>query len=233
MSKEIDLLDTLLYTSASQAGTNERKEYDDADESLTLSPAAKKKLMKRLEREKNYIERSENYHPVREVLKRVAVAALVVFSVGFAGVVSVEAVRTTLWDTVVEWYEDNIRILYVKNEALEAMDGIRDYREPAPGGEYVRYDVSKSMYRYCLEYERGDTVITYQQYLLENHASKLADNYTDIRKISINGYDGILTVYTSDDEDNTMITWNDGTYLYSLSGNTTVEELLRIAETVK
>lgn len=231
MSKKIDLLDTLLYTSAPQAGENERKEYDDA--SMTMTPSAKKKMMKRLEREKNYIERSENYHPVREAMKRVAVAALVVLSVGLAGVVSVEAVRTTLWDTVVEWYEDNIRILYVKNEALEAMDGIRDYREPVPGGEYVRYDVSKSTHRYCLEYERGDTVITYQQYLLENHAGKLADNYTDIRRISINGYEGILTVYTSEDEDNTMITWNDGTYLYRLSGNTTVEELLRIAETVK
>lgn len=233
MSKEIDLLDTILYTSASQAGKNELKEYEDADTSLTMSPAAKKKLLKRLEKEKNYIERLEKYHPVREILKRVAVAALVVLSVGFAGVVSVEAVRTTLWDTVVEWYEDNIRILYVKNEPAMAPKEIQNYREPVPGGDYVRYDVAKSSHRYTLEFESGGTVIMYNQYLLENHAGKLTDNYTEIRKISINGYEGIMTVYTSDDNENTMITWNDGTYLYKLSGNTTADELMRIAETVK
>ena len=231
MSKN-DMLDSLLYASAAKAGKNETEEYKNADPELTLSPSSQKKIRKRLEREKKYIAHHESYRPAHEMMKRAAAVVLVVMAVGFAGVISVEAVRLTLWESVVEWYEDNIRILYVKDDSAKCVNEIRDYKEPHPEGDYNKYELSKNGYRYSLEYEIGSASVSYRQYLLSNHAGKMSDNHTVLKQITVNGNDGYITEYEENGVTFTMLTWNDGVYVYLLSGVLSADELASLAETV-
>jgi len=233
MSKKNDILDALLYASASEAGKNELWEYENADPSLKLSDSAKNRLIRRLEREEKYRAIHKTYRPLHEFAKRAAAVVLVVMMVGFVGVISVEAVRVSIWETVVEWYEDNIRIRYEKDDAASPLSEILDYKEPDPGSEYTRFELSRSTNRYSLEYECGDRLISYQQYLISNHAGKMSDGYDNVRDITVNGSPGILACASSEHSDVTMITWNDGVYLYRISGSIPAEELIAIAETVE
>lgn len=233
MSKERDMMDVLLYAAAPLSIQKELDEYNNADPDITLSPKAKKQIMRRLKREIKYHERHKTYRPAVEWLKRAAVIVLVVMSVGFAGIISVEASRDSLYDFIVEWYENSIFFKYTFDD-----DGIPseilDYREPTVDG-FARYEVSKSQYRYNLEFERDGTVITYHQNPLSHYAFKLADNYSEIREVTVNGCEGVVTTYVSGGELHMMIMWHDGEYLYRLSGCADdVDEalLMSIAETI-
>lgn len=231
MDKKNDIFDALLYASAPYAGKNETEEYDSADQKLTMSPKAKKKMMKRLKRERKYTERHETYRPALEIMKRAAVVVLVIMSIGFAGVISVEASRDTLYDFIIEWYENSIFFKY-ESYADEIPEIVLEYKEPYPGEDYTRFEVAKSQYIYSIEFERGGETITYNQNLLSHYAFKLADNYSEIDEIIVNGGDGVSATYVIDGKLFTMIMWNDGKYLYRLSGNASKDELIRIAETL-
>lgn len=218
MDNKNDLFDALLYAAAPSMGKKELETYDSADPNIKLSPKAERKILKRLKREVKYAERHETYRPALEIMKRAAIIVLVVMSVGFAGVISVEAARDSLYDFIVEWYENSIFFKYKIGED-GIPDEIEEYKEPYPGDGYVRYEVARSTYRYTLEFERGGVVISYNQNLLSHYAFKLADNYSEFREIIVNGGDGVMTTYVSDGKLNAMIMWNDGKYLYRLSGS--------------
>lgn len=232
-NKKNDLFDALLYASAPYAGKKELEEYESAAPELTMSPKAKQRMLKRLKREKNYIERHAAYHPVYESFKRVAVIVLIVMSLGFTCVVSVEAVRIKLSEVIVEWYEDSIFVKYEVEEAVTLPDVILEYKEPAMDGDFKRYEISKTEYRYSLEYESENTVISYNQNLLAHYAAKVSDNYTEIADISVNGHEGIMTTFTKNGAPQIMLMWDDGVYVYRISGNTSFEELLRLAESIE
>lgn len=103
-----NMLDALLYAAAPYAGRNELEEYYSADPSLTLSDRAKKRILKRLRREKNYRERHETYNPVLEYAKRAVSVILIILSIGFVSALSIDAVRETMWEVILKWYDEYI-----------------------------------------------------------------------------------------------------------------------------
>ena len=81
-SRNPDNMDILLYAAAPYAGKNELDEFEKADES-ELSPKAEKRIFKKIQRRIDYHEKREEFHPVLETLKRVAVIVLAVMSISF------------------------------------------------------------------------------------------------------------------------------------------------------
>lgn len=139
---KIDEMDLLLYSAMPYVEHKEIEVYDKAaDVPVTLSEKDKKRILKRIKRVGEYRERHEVYRPAMEMFKRVAVAVLVVMSLCFAGAMSIEAVRITLWETIVEWYENSIYFAYVNGDDSVVPDRILEYREPVLGNEYERYEI--------------------------------------------------------------------------------------------
>lgn len=233
-TSKIDEMDLLLYSATPYVEHKEVEVYNKAaDIPVTLSAKDKKRILKRIKREGEYQEHHEVYHPRLEKVKRVAIIALVVMSICFTGVMSVEAVRVALWKTIVEWYENSIYFGYANGDDSDVPDKILEYREPVLGKEYERYEGIKNEYSYTLEYESDQFLISYSQSLLEDYSVMLSNHETKMIDITVNGYPGIMTVFETEGVTNTTIIWHDDEYVYRMSSNLSYGELLKVAESVR
>ena len=233
-----DMMDILLYAVAPYACTQELDEYNNADPSLKLSDKAKKRIIKRLKNEQEYQEKHEKYSPVWEYTKRVAVIVLLALSLSFVSAMSIEAVRTALWEVIIEWGKERIFYWYQSDEEEPAvLKQILEYKEPrAIGEEYTRYEGLKNEYYYTVEYEKEDVLISYSQDLLtDSSGAYLSNENTEIEDIKVGIYNGkFSTAYVGENKFYTII-WNDNVYQYSISGGgaITKSELIAIAESVE
>lgn len=232
-SPRMDDMDILLYAAMPYVKKREVEIYNSADLSEGLSQAATKKICRRLKREKKYILHHEVFNPVYDSFKRIAVIALIIMSVGFGCVISVEAVRETLWNTIVEWYENSIFFSYINNNTVTVPDEILEYKEPVLDNSFYRYEGRKSRYNYVVEYEKTDTLIVYEQSLLSDYEILLSNNDTVMNMIEINGYEGVVTSFETQGVHTTTIIWNDNVYTYKLVGNVPFDELFSIAKTIQ
>ena len=232
-TSKIDEMDLLLYSAMPYVEHKEVAVYEKAaNVPVTLSEKDKKRILKRIKRAGEYRERHEVYRPGLEMFKRVAVIALVVMSLCFTGVMSVEAVRVTLWETIVEWYENSIFFSYVNGDESVVPDKILEYREPVLGDEYERYEF-KNEFSYVIEYESDEFLVTYSQSLLGDFSVMLSNHDTEMMNITVNGYPGTMTVFVTEGITNTIIIWHDNEYAYRISGNLSYDELLKVAESVQ
>lgn len=227
-----DSIDLLLYAGAPYAGEKEIEWFNDVDPNITLSEKADKRIYRKLKRRIAYDEKRENYSPILENLKRVAVVVLAILSISFAGALSIEAVRVDIYNAIIEWFDKSYRISFAEKPEV-ATERILEYKEPQLPKEYSRYEIKKDDVQYCVEYENEDTLVIYRQRLLQNYSSDRSNENTLIEEIQINGYNGVMEKYTAAEIATTSIIWHDNTYVYSLSSDLTYEELLKIAETVK
>ena len=239
-TKHFDEMDMLLYAAVKHAGKNEIAEYNSADTSVKMSDDTEKRIVKllhkedrRIEREQKYIERHTTYYPIREILKRVAVVVLVVMSVGFAGTLSIEAVRVEIRNAVVAWFEEYLDIRFLKDETVIMTDTIMEYKEPEMGKEYTRYEMIKNEYKYYIEYESEDALVSYTQSPGNQYKILTSNEGTVICDIMMNEIQGIVTEYSVENISMTSIIWHDDEYAYILSSNLPQEKLFTIVESVK
>lgn len=230
-SRNPDNMDILLYAAAPYAGKNELGEFEKADES-ELSPKAEKRIFKKIQRRIDYYEKHEKFHPVFETLKRVAVIVLAVMSISFVSALSIEAVRSDIYNAVIQWFDKKLGISF-DDIPTDAPDRILDYKEPVLPEEYERFEVRKDELDFSVEYENGDSLITYWQRPLSGYGSFLSNERTDVEDVNVIGYDGIKTVFESHGVTITTIIWKDNEYAYMLSSDLSYEELLRIAESIE
>lgn len=227
-----DAMDLLLYAGAAYAGEKEAAWFDDLDTDVTLSEKADKRIYRKLKRRIAYDEKREQYSPILENLKRVAVVVLAILSISFAGALSIEAVRVDIYNAIIEWFDESYR-LHFEEEPEITTDRILEYKEPKLPEDYVRYECKKDEIQYCLEYENENALVIYTQRLLQNYSSDRSNENTRIENIQVNGNDGVKAVYTAVEVTTTSIIWHDDIYVYSLSSDLPYEELLKIAETIE
>lgn len=230
-SQNPDDMDILLYAAASYAGKNELDEFERADES-ELSPKAEKRIFRKIQRRIDYHEKREEFHPVLETLKRVVVIVLAVMSISFVSALSIEAVRSDIYNAVIQWFDKKLGISF-DDIPTDAPDRILDYKEPILPEGYERFELGKDEFGFSVEYENGDSLITYWQRPLSGYGSFLSNERTDVEDVNVIGYDGIKTVFESHGVTITTIIWKDNEYAYMLSSDLSYEELLRIAESIE
>lgn len=221
----VDMLDALLYAAAPYAGQKELAEYFSVEPPMQLSERIKRRIIRRAKR---------GTVTVMQYAKRVAVIALIVMSIGFAGVLSIDAVRAALWNAIVEWYEEYIAVAFVQEETVSAPTEILEYREPRGlGEEFVRYETGKNESSFSIEYESDSILIFYRQGLLDQFETFLSNQKSEIfNEININGCSGMMTSATTEVGEQLTILWHDDEYTYFLIGNMPLDELLKIAEGV-
>lgn len=224
-------LDTLIFA-ASDTLTEKNAEYlasFDSSDAL-IRPSVQRKILRMIRNE----ERKEKHARVLSSCRRIACVFLVVCTISFALCLSIEGVRTKLFEAVVEWYEDNIGVIFsLKTEAPQT---IEIYREPAiqPVGT-TRRQIYKSLTKYIVYYEgiNEDKSFLFVQRIIKPTEVWYDDDCT-AKEISIGGTDILFLDYHK--EKRYLLIWSDGEYEYSFCSfdyTIDMDTLISIAKTVK
>lgn len=244
-SISFDSLEALIYASMKYVGSKELEDYNSVSNDIAFSEKSKQRLIKRLMKEKEYIENHKIYRPVKEFFKRLAIAILVAVTLLFTACMCIEPIREATWEIVTKWYDN-----YISIETFEVIEPIPtnniainldsplpttilEHKEPAlPEGfeQYVMLDLPQ---QYYVEYENQNVVLEYRQTLLENYKLLISNNNTIMTDIEINGNSGKSTTFVTGSVVVNTVFWHDGKYCYYISGNESQELIIKLAQTIQ
>lgn len=166
-------------------------------------------------------------------LKRVAAVILIVCTLSFAAAMSVEAVRTAIWNAIVTWYDDYVAISFRKDGVSDAPETIVTKKEPEMDG-YEREVLLDSQGMFIVNYVYNDFNVMYSQLVLEENEALFDNTMAALKTVKIGAYEGQLLIAA--DKSAIFLMWNDGEYTYTLqtdSDNGREDQLIHIAQSVQ
>ena len=161
--------------------------------------------------------RKRELSQTEKIFRRVVAAILVFCTISFIALMSVEAVRETVWETIVTWYEDYIAIHFLQSKDAEksVAETILTKKEPRLVlSEYTREVMLDSTTMFVVLYSNDDTEIEYTQCIIDQNELWFDERDTQIENI----YDGELeaTIIRLNEKQATYLLWSDGEYFYML-----------------
>ena len=165
--------------------------------------------------------------------KRVAAVIMIVCTLSFAAAMSVEAVRTAIWNAIVTWYDDYVAISFRKDGGDDAPETIVTKKEPRMDG-YEREVLLDSPGMYVVSYSSESLQVMYTQATIDQYEAKIDGKETRGYGVDIGEIRG--NVVYANDKTETFLVWNDGEYSFILQCNR-IENcdkvLIEIAKTIK
>lgn len=227
-------LDLLIHAAVYDCHTDDAALLDSLGvSSINFSKAYIRRKKKILSEQK----KKQAYDYKKIIRFRMIIAALIAVSILLGSILSISAVRESLWKTIMTWYEKYIDVQF-ENEVSEATPPpttIEEVRKPTdipneweevilsndPAGVYIEY------------YKEDEFLFSFQQGLMQDGALWINGENVAVTDITINGYKAKLS-QKNDNPNDCQIIWNDGEYYYMLSGYTlTVDQMIEIAKSVK
>lgn len=224
-----DKLDALILLSGSVLISKNADLYKNAAIPLVKRPRS---LDAKVQRSINK-ERRRTFGTFFQYGQRVAAAVLVACTLSFAAVMSVEAVRTTLWNTIVRFFEDCLSVSYVTE--TQPPKQLEDIKEPSFSDKgWEKQVVLETASMRCVIYRKNGTkILTYTQEILDGEA--WFDNEdTEIENITISDRPAMLMFRKN--QKTYSLSWSDGAYAYTLDAHVpelTKEDLIHMAETIE
>ena len=174
------------------------------------------------------------YKDIISAAKRTAAVFMIICAISFALVMSVEAVREALRETLIEWYEEYIAVSFHSDE--QAPGTIETKKEPTDiPSDWVRDVLIDSPSLFCIHYLAGEEIVlSYTQKILDDSEVWIDNEEPEMEEITVGEYTGILVKLN--DKNSYYLLWTDDIYSYSLNGSSwTVnrEMLTEIAESVE
>jgi len=175
-----------------------------------------------------------------KIIQKISVIILIILSISFLSLLSVEAVRTEIYNIIINFYENFIQINSINPDNQNSISGfipqtIEETYLPSYIPEGYREDnILKSNIDIKAVYinDKGENIIYYQK-LLSVAISIDGEDYIET-DIYINGINGKSYEYNkTDDISYYIIIWNDNKYFYQLRSYLNKEETIKIAENVK
>lgn len=224
-----DKLDALILLSGSVLISKNADLYKNAAIPLVKRPRS---LDAKVQRSINK-ERRRTFGTFFQYGQRVAAAVLVACTLSFAAVMSVEAVRTTLWDTIVRFFDEYLSISYVtETQPPKQLEAIKEPSCSEQGWEKQVVLETASM-RSVIYRKNGTKILTYTQEILDGEA--WFDNEdTEIENITISDRPAMLMFRKN--QKTYSLSWSDGAYAYTLDAHVpelTKEDLIHMAETIE
>ena len=202
---------------------------DEEMEPYEFSSAFKKKMMKLTKAQKK-----PYYMFVNTAGKRVAVIIVAVLIALSTTVFSVKALREPLVNFFIDVHESFSRVIFQNdNPAVPALTKIEEYFTPhyIPEGYLLnKKEEFDTVASYEYKNENGND-LAFSQAILNGSRMTIDTEDSFTENITINETTGIF--FSNKGYDN--IIWNDGVYIYYISGISELgrDELIRIAESVK
>ena len=241
-----DKFDYLLDMAVSDCGSKDVDFFKSLDDSgVVLSNGLNKIIRRLISREEHKTTRRK----VRMFFTRLAVAILIIMSLMLTLIACIPVLRDAIWDVIVEWTDDYIRLDMQGTQSPDNTDNteipddftennvvpppyIQQFREPVVDTETVEAEVlGKNDAGYVIDYYIGDDwYFTYSQTILRD-GLKTDSEVEDIKMVKVHEYDALLTI----DENNTenVLIWSDGEYLFWIYSTIDESEMIKLAESVK
>jgi hypothetical protein len=248
-----DKLDLMISLVAKDCGNDDVEMLDSLDTYQVV-------LDKHFYRKRDRIVAKQKHYPAILILKkgllRVAVALLIIMSLGFTTVMAITPLREALFEAVIEWYEDYLTIRYepTENGESNAEEGkengeednsspdvpvitppaiIEEVRKPTYILEGMVEDIvlqNKAMV-YIDYYLNDELLYTFNQMLLSEREKYLDNVGVEVTTININGHEGI--VFESVETNGLSVVWSDNEYVYHVITQTTdLEEIIIFCQSV-
>ena len=207
-----DRLDAMILLSAHVLAEKNEAELMAVDSTNIEIPASLNRRIKRMISCECF---KHEHGKILTIAKRVAALVLIACTAAFTFVMSVEAVRETLWHTIVEFFEDYISVTYIAEDNPPKI--IINKKEPTAipndWGHKVKID-SQSMY--YIQYSiNNEVVISFKQMPLNGEDDWIDNENAIINNIYINGNEGVFITLL--DKKLCHLMWNDGLYAYIIS----------------
>lgn len=223
-------LDVLLAMSIGTiVDKNAESFLEDDGENYPMPDSLRRKIL-RMDRRARV---KREFGPLFVVLKRAVAVIMIICTLSFASVMSVEAVRTAIWNAIVTWYDDYVAISFRKDGVGDAPETIVTKKEPMMDG-YEREVLLDSQGMFTVNYVYNDFNVMYSQLVLEENEALFDNTMAVLKTVKIGAYEGQLLIAA--DKSTIFLMWNDGEYAYTLqtdSDNSRDDQLIHIAQSVQ
>lgn len=226
-----DKLDALILLSGSVLIDENVRHFESTDTSCVLRPRS---LDRRVKRNIKRESLKNDFGTFFKYAKRVAAVILVICTVSFAAIISVDAVRKAVWNIVVEFFDDYMSIFFESELTHpKTLEEIKDIDPQKP--EWEKRVMMKSSLLYYVEYYDGDTLmLSYIQCTINENGIHLNNKNSYCENIQVGNHPAVL-IYRADQQLYSL-SWSDGIYAYELdstSTDITREDIIAFAESTK
>lgn len=218
----MDNLDYLIALSLNPIADETAKEFENIDDSGVVISKKTDRRIRKLIRKSAKCSREETavVTPMpKRFLRRAAVAILVAVSLMFGGIMSISAVRKSLWKAITEWYNEFFSVNYEKGRArMTVPDKIEEIRKPRllPQG-VVESVFTENFKEFSCDYYMDTTVVmVFSQNILTERKNLINGEDAEVSYISVNDNEAVLV---KNKDGNVVLDWTDGEYEYSIVGN--------------
>ena len=226
-----DKLDILIKLAISKIRDEEATIFDDIECDTTIFSRKYKYNKKRLIFYSRHQKALDNS---KKILYKIAMVALAIMSAAFISIMSISALRTPLLNTIVQWYNEYIAIYLDTNnidESNSKQAQITEFKKPLyiPSNlteVLIEKNIGMHAFDYYLDTEFR---LSFSQTTIENN-NYLFDDSSDVKPIRINQHDG--TIVHNKDTGEIDLIWNDEKYVYWIYSLLSIEETIKIAQTV-
>lgn len=217
----MDNLDYLIALSLNPIADETAKEFENIDDSgVVISKKTDRRIRKLIRKSAKYSrEGTAVVTPMpKRFLRRAAVAILVAVSLMFGGIMSISAVRKSLWKAITEWYNEFFSVNYEKGRArMTVPDKIEEIRKPRllPQGvveSVANEDFCRFSCYYCLD---ENVIMTFYQKVLTKGTNLINGEDAEVSYISVNDNEAVLV---KNKNGIVVLDWTDGEYEYSIVG---------------
>lgn len=198
---------------------------DEELKDITFSEAFEKKMQKLIR-----VQKKSYFYLINTVGKRVAIIILAIMISLTATTFSVKAIRETVIEFITETFEKFTKIS-VENEELNPpqVEFVKTAPQYIPGGYTVESEIDIGGL-YQINYNNNENnPIVYGQELYYGSINHINTEDVEYEKIFINSYEG---VFYNKNSVNTLV-FADDTYMYTIYGQISKDELIKIAESIK
>lgn len=162
------------------------------------------------------------------VLRKIAACILICLSVGFAALMAIPTVRASVWDSVVNFYEKYIKFDF--NVTSGGEETIGEYTLGYVPDGFVRISAEETALKNVYKYENGQSVFNIRYRHSKDNTVAYDDENGNIHIVKVNGKDGYLIEY---DGGRYSLTWQNDETVFTIDGNLSTEEMIKIAEKIK
>lgn len=223
------LFEAMLSVAIEEDFENRMKQFPSEEElakAYPLSPEFEARMEKTI---KNY-QRKKKVLPMMRIAGKIAVGIIFLFVISFGVLMSVEASRVHVLNTIMEYQKEFIRFNFgeentdIRKSPYRLLYIPKGFEEtetlPAGSGFTTKYVNSQGM------------EIIFDQTPLQESGSSSVDNENSVySEIKVGGYPGDL-LEGKTESDRTIIIWQNNTYHFKLISYIDKNELLKIAESV-
>ena len=174
---------------------------------------------------------------IRRISKKAAVIVAVIIPITLAGLFSVEASRTAIFNAILDWQSDHATIHFedsTSSQAPQSMPVDAFYKPVYLPDGFTEGKTTKMGTSVHIVYQNKDqtTLLFDQSPVSEEGSISIDTEHTVYSEITIDGYKASLfTGKTS--KDNTVLVWRNKTNSFTLISTINKDELLKIAENIK